>query len=178
MVCRVARDARVQRRVDRNSFRSPQGGRFRECLSRFSDALPPVLVCRVARDARVQRRVDRNSFRSSRGARYSQERSTPSNRFNMCENCYKPVYAWRRRAEALGYARRSPPARNANSNGDSIDYRLSAISYDRPPALQGKARLVSSHRSPFHREVGFSASNRRTLRRCRTTSSSHTPVCT
>jgi len=109
LVCRVARDARVQRRVDRHSFRSPQGGaiprvfiavlryvapcpglpcrarrprpaegrpkfisvaaggRFRECLSRFSDALPPVQVCRVARDACRWRSVDRNLFRSPQG---------------------------------------------------------------------------------------------------------------
>ena len=34
---------------------------------------------------------------------------------------------------ALGYPRLSPPARNANSNGDPLDLRLSA--------MQGKARL-------------------------------------
>ena len=32
--------------------------------------------------------TQRPSFRSSRGAHYSQERSTLSNRFNLCENCY------------------------------------------------------------------------------------------
>ena len=34
-----------------------------------------------------------------------------------------------RGAEALGYPRQSPPARNANSNGDPLDYRLSPIGY-------------------------------------------------
>jgi len=53
-----------------------------------------VPIRRVARDARVQRSVDRNLFRSPRGARYSQERSTSSNRFNLCENCYISVIAW------------------------------------------------------------------------------------
>jgi len=37
------------------------------------------------------------------------------------------------RPSALGYAGQSPPARNANSNGDPLDHRLSA--------MQGKARL-------------------------------------
>ena len=34
-----------------------------------------------------------------------------------------------RGAKALGYARQSPPAWNANSNGDPLDHRLSAIGY-------------------------------------------------
>jgi len=34
-----------------------------------------------------------------------------------------------RRTKALGQARRSPPARNANSNGDPLDHRLSVIGY-------------------------------------------------
>jgi len=38
-------------------------------------------------------------------------------------------------------ARRSPPARNANSNGDPHDHRLSAIGYEKPSASQGEARL-------------------------------------
>jgi len=45
-----------------------------------------IPIHRVARDARAQRSVDRNLFRSPRGARYSQERSTLSIRFNLCEN--------------------------------------------------------------------------------------------
>ena len=73
--------------------------------------LTPVWGRRVARDARVQRSVDRNVFRSSRGARNSQECSTLSNRFNLCENRYNPVCAFCRRAKALGYIMRSPPAR-------------------------------------------------------------------
>ena len=39
------------------------------------------------------------------------ERSTLSNWFNRCENCYNPVHAAHRRAEAPGYGMRSPPAR-------------------------------------------------------------------
>jgi hypothetical protein len=64
--CRARRPRPAKGRPKFISVRRREG-RFRECLSRFSDALPPVLVCRVARDARVQRRVDRNSFRSPQG---------------------------------------------------------------------------------------------------------------
>ena len=42
---------------------------------------------------------------------------------------FNPVCALCRRAEAPGDARRSPPARHANSNGDPLDHRLSAIGY-------------------------------------------------
>ena len=56
---------------------------------------------------------------------------------------------------ALGSPGRSPPARHANSNGDPIDhrlsaigyrlsaigYRLSAIGYDQPSAMECEARL-------------------------------------
>jgi len=52
------------------------------------------------------------------------------------------------RPYALGYPRQSPPARNANSNGDPLDHRLSAIGYrlsaigdDQPSALEGEACL-------------------------------------
>jgi len=48
-----------------------------------------VEVCRVVRSARLRQSVDRNSFRSPCEASHSQERSTLSNRFNICENCYK-----------------------------------------------------------------------------------------
>jgi len=64
-----------------------------EHLQHFSDTLTIVPIRRVARDACRWRSVDRNSFRSPRGVRYSQECSTPSARFNLCENCYNPVYA-------------------------------------------------------------------------------------
>ncbi len=47
------------------------------------------------------RKVDRNLFRSSRGARFW-ECSTPYNWFNLYGNCYNPVCAFCRRAEALG----------------------------------------------------------------------------
>ena len=60
---------------------------------------------------RITSLVDRNSFRSPCRARNPQERSTLSNWFNRCENCYNPVHAAHRRAEAPGYGMRSPPAR-------------------------------------------------------------------
>jgi hypothetical protein len=37
------------------------------------------------------------------------------------------------RLSAIGYGMRSPPAHNANSNGDAIGYRLSAIGYRAMP---------------------------------------------
>jgi hypothetical protein len=37
--------------------------------------------------------------------------ATLSNKTNLCENCYNPPYCASRRAEAPGYARRSPPVR-------------------------------------------------------------------
>jgi len=40
----------------------------------------------------------------------------------------------------------SPPAHNANSSGDPIGYRLSAIAYDKPSAMQGEARLRGRER--------------------------------
>jgi hypothetical protein len=59
------------------------------------------------------------------------------------------------RLSVIGYARQSPPAWNANSNGDPLDHRLSAIGYrlstigyrlsaigdDQPSALEGEACL-------------------------------------
>jgi hypothetical protein len=59
------------------------------------------------------------------------------------------------RLSVIGYARQSPPAWNANSNGDPLDhwlsaigyrlstigYRLSAIGDDQPSALEGEACL-------------------------------------
>ena len=45
------------------------------------------------------------------------------------------------RPYTLGYARRSPPTRNANSDGDPLDHRLSPIGYEKPSAIQGEARL-------------------------------------
>jgi hypothetical protein len=65
-----------------------------ENLQHFSDTSTIVPIRRVARGACCQRSVDRNSFRSSRRARYSQECSTSSIEFNLCENCYNPVYAY------------------------------------------------------------------------------------
>jgi len=72
-------------------------------LWQFSDTLTPVWACRVVRDTRVQRSVDRNLFRSSRGARHSQECSTLSNRFNLCENCYKSSSEQVNCGSAVGY---------------------------------------------------------------------------
>jgi hypothetical protein len=85
---RVARDARAQRRVDRNVFRSPRGkrdsGRVQPCppaFLRFIDhcSCPP---CRARRPRPAECRpkcisviaweaVDRNVFRSPRGKRDS-----------------------------------------------------------------------------------------------------------
>ncbi len=140
-VCRVVRGARLRQSIDRNSFRSPCRERDSrsvqpcpigstsmgtaiiryparavglmeiEHLQHFSDALTIVPIRRVTRGARCQRRIDRNLFRSSRGGARFRECSTPSARFNLCENCYNPVYASCRGAEALGYPGQSPPAR-------------------------------------------------------------------
>jgi len=70
------------------------------------------------------------------GARF-QGCSTPSTRFNLCENCYKSANCTSRRAEALGWPRRSPPARAIS------DYFLNA---PQPSAIQGKARLRGLYR--------------------------------
>ena len=43
--------------------------------------------------------------------------ATLSNKTNLCENCYNPPYCASRRAEAPGYARRSPPARGGDAVG-------------------------------------------------------------
>jgi hypothetical protein len=116
---RVTQGARRWRSVDRNSFRSPRGacdsGSVQPCLSgstfvrtavnplcalcrrangdrelqQFSDTLTIIPICRVAQGARFRQSVDRNLFRSPCGASYSQERSTLSVRFNLCENCCK-----------------------------------------------------------------------------------------
>ena len=71
---RVARDARVQQSVDRNLFRSSRGVRD------SGNVQPRPLGSTFARTA---------IFRSPRGAYNSQECSTLSIRFNLCENCYK-----------------------------------------------------------------------------------------
>jgi hypothetical protein len=82
-VCRVARNARFRRSVDRNLFRSPRGTRAVHCgcaRRPFPAERRPqfisvtvtstlVQVCRVARNARFRQSVDRNLFRSPRGTR-------------------------------------------------------------------------------------------------------------
>ena len=63
------------------------------------------------------------------------ECSTSSTRFNLCENCYNPLFRTSRRAKALGYARRSPPARARTEFKDHT-----------PSAIQGEARLHRLYR--------------------------------
>jgi|GEM_PF-2526449 len=133
-----------------------------------------VQVCRVVRDApfSAKRRPKFISVTIS-GARFW-ERSTLSNWFNLYENRYNPLYRMSRRAEALGYARRSPPARAV------ADYLLKD---HKPSAMRGEARLrgleriISSktikndqNNPPLNADRGKIArqDGRRTSSKCRT----------
>ena len=112
-----------------------------------------VRVGRVARGARLRQSVDRNLFRSPCRERDSGSAQTcPIGSTSMgtainpvCAPCRRanrdweinPVYRASRRAEALGYARRSPPARAG------ADYLLKD---HKPSAIQGEARLRGLYR--------------------------------
>jgi hypothetical protein len=100
-----------------------------------------VQVCRVVRNApfSAKRRPKFISVTIS-GARFW-ERSTLSNWFNLYENRYNPLYRMSRRAEALGYARRSPPAR-AGADYFFKDHKPSAMRGE--ARLRGLERIISS----------------------------------
>ena len=92
------------------------------------DMLTIVCIHRIARDARFRQSVDRNSFRSPREARDSGNVQLRPLGSTFVRTAIIRMAACRR-TKALGQARRSPPARNANSNGDPLDHRLSVIGY-------------------------------------------------
>jgi len=70
-----------------------------------------------------------------------QECSTSSARFNLCENCYNPLSRASRRAEALGYAGQSPPAR-AMADYFFNDHKPSAMECE--ARLRGRERIIFS----------------------------------
>jgi len=93
-VRRVARGARFRRSVDRNLFRSPQGGaipRVFIAVLRYVDPCPG-LPCRARRPFPAERRPKFISV-TVLVARFW-ECSTPSNWFNLYGNCYISVIAW------------------------------------------------------------------------------------
>jgi len=108
---RVARGARFRRSVDRNLFRSPQGGaipRVFIAILRYVDPCPG-LSCHARRPRPAECRPKCISV-TARGAQFPGVFNLV-HRFNLCENCYVPLYRASRGAEALGQARRSPHAR-------------------------------------------------------------------
>ena len=128
-----------------------------------------VQVCRVVRDApfSAKRRPKFISVTIS-GARFW-ERSTLSNWFNLYENRYNPLYRMSRRAEALGYARRSPPAR-AGADYFFKDHKESPLQKGHvTAAAQRSQRTMPERVAPTHHAspcIFLKFSARSASRRC------------
>jgi hypothetical protein len=125
------RDARVQRRVDRNLFRSS----VRTAIERregVTPAHPGSCGAACGRDARVQRRVDRNLFRSSvRTAIERREGVTPAHPGSCGAACG-------RNAHAPGRFRRARNIAGREAKPTRVGLRLILIALPGGSSLPGK----------------------------------------